>query len=103
MLVTCGGFINVSGTIQYYAGVYNKNTGAVLLDMALGSILPYEAPPLFQFLENQFQGMAIDTHGDLFFSGGAGGLILVKVHVTQSILMATKIISNNEVGNPQVG
>jgi hypothetical protein len=82
-LITCGGWCTVGDVINYYSAVYHKNTGALLLQMALGQIL-YSDDPFFQPYLNQLVGMTIDHQGKILYSGGEGGLVIIKVKIWKS-------------------
>ena len=82
-LIVCGGWCSVNDVLHYYSAVYHKNSGDLLLHMALGELL-YCDDPWFQGLLNHLFGISVDTQGDILFSGGEGGMRTVKVRITYS-------------------
>jgi len=86
-IATAGGWCTVGDETDYYAGYYDKNTGATILDMALGEIL-FCIDPAFQPYFNQLQSISIDNQGNMIFSGGEGGMVIIKVHISTGIQIA---------------
>lgn len=84
MLIACGGWIDVRGVTNYYSAIYNKDTGAKILDMPLGALI-YCLDPFFQQYFQHMKAISIDRNGDVVFSGGEGGLRLVKIHITRGV------------------
>ena len=94
-LIACGGWCTVNDDLNYYAAVYNKNSGNKLLDMVLGELL-YCEDPFFQGHHNHLKGMSIDNNGDVLFAGGKGGIRIMKVRITNTGI-PNKDLSNIEI------
>jgi len=90
-LVTCGGWCNVNDVTNYYAAVYNKNSGTKLFDMALGELL-YSDDPFFQGFLNQMYGMSIDNNGDILQAGGEGGIRTIKFRITSGMMLGDSVL-----------
>ncbi len=93
-LITAGGWIMNGEQVHYYAGYYNKQTGATILNMDLGEIL-YCTDIAFQTYFNQLQSVSIDSQGNFIFSGGQGGMVIIKVKIIAEISFIPWQINQN--------
>ena len=63
---------------KYYAGIYSKNTGNLLLNMDLGDNIAGG----WDALNDYMKGVAIDSYGDLYVTGAATVAKTIKVEIT---------------------
>jgi hypothetical protein len=63
---------------KYYASIYSKNTGNLLLNMDLGDNIAGG----WDALNDYMKGVAIDSYGDLYVTGAATVAKTIKVEIT---------------------